>query len=267
VYVDDFLSLVQGDKRRRIQVKRSLLHAFDSVFRGLDPSDAPHRQEPASVKKLLKGDDTWATVKLVLGWIIDTVHKTIQFSPHRLALLQAIFTDLPHTLNRVATRQWQQVLGELCSMSLVISGARELFSTLQHALRFPEARRIQLTASVNNFLDDFRHLALALSQRRTRIRKVMPQQPGAIGACDVAASWMGGLHFVPNQDGVIPLLWRAKFDASVTARLVNFRNRKGDITNGDLELADSVVHADVLAQQVDIREHTIHNFYDNTATK
>jgi hypothetical protein len=89
VYVDDFLSLVQGVKRRRLQVKRSLLHALDSVFRGLDTSDGPHRQEPASVKKLLKGDGTWTTVKLVLGWLIDTVRKTIQFPPHRLARLQA----------------------------------------------------------------------------------------------------------------------------------------------------------------------------------
>jgi hypothetical protein len=116
-------------------------------------------------------------------------------------------------------------------------------------------------------MDDFWHLAQTLSQRPTRISEVMPQQPGAIGACDAAATGMGGVHFVPIQDGIIPLLWRAKFDASVTEHVVTFRNRKGDITNSDLELAASVVHADVLAQQVDIREHTIHNFYDNTATK
>jgi hypothetical protein len=52
VYADDFLSLVQGGTRRRLQVKRSLLHTLDSVFRGLDASDSLHRQEPASVKKI-----------------------------------------------------------------------------------------------------------------------------------------------------------------------------------------------------------------------
>jgi hypothetical protein len=155
---------------------------------------------------------------------------------------------LPRTLKRVATRKWQQVLGELRSMSLGIPGARGLFSTLQQALRVPEARHIRLTASVHDFMDDFRHLAQTLSQRPTRISEVMPQQPGAIGACDAAVSGMGGVHFVPTLDGIIPLMWRAKFDASVIARLVTFRNRKGDITNSDLELAASVVHADVLAQ-------------------
>jgi hypothetical protein len=267
VYVDDFLSVVQGGKRRRLQVKRSLLHALDSVFRGLDPADSPHRQAPASVKKFLKGDGTWATVKLVLGWLLDTVQKTIQLPPHRMARLHEILADLPHTLKRVATRKWQQVLSELRSMSLGIPGARGLFSTLQHALRFPEARRIRLTSSVHDFLDDFRHLAQTLSLRPTRISEVMPQQPGVIGACDAAAHGMGGVHFVPTRDGIIPLLWRAKFDSTIPERLVTFRNRKGDITNIDLELAASVVHADVLAQKVDIRERTVHNFYDNTATK
>jgi hypothetical protein len=248
VYVDNFLSLVQGGKRRQLQVKRSLLHALDSVIRALDASDGPHRQEPASVKKLLKGDGTWATAKIFLGWLINTVSKTIQFPPHRLARLQAILAELPRTLKRVATRKWQQVLGELRSMSLGIPGARGLFSTLQQALHVPEARHIRLKASVHDFMDDFRHLAQTLSQRPTRISEVMPQQPGAIGACDAAVSGMGGVHFVPTLDGIIPLMWRAKFDASVIARLVTFRNRKGDITNSDLELAASVVHADVLAQ-------------------
>jgi hypothetical protein len=175
--------------------------------------------------------------------------------------------DLPRTLKRVTTCKWQQVLGELRSMSLGIPCTRGLFSTLQYVLRFPEARRIRLTESVHDFLDDFRNLTLTLSQRPTRISEVMPQHPGAIGACDAAASGMGGVHFVPTHDVVIPLLWRAKFDAFVTALLVTFRNCKGNITNSDLELATSVAHADVLAQQVDIREHTIHNFYNNTATK
>jgi hypothetical protein len=266
LYVDDFLSLVQGGPKRRLQVKRSLLHALDSVFRGLEQSDDQHRQEPASVKKFLKGDGKWATRKVVLGWLIDTVQKTIQLPQHRLVRLQAILHGLPRTIKRVATAKWKQVLGELRSMDLSIPGARGLFIKLHNALRFPEAKRIRLTTSVHDFLDDLRQIAQTVAQRPTRISKVLPQKTGVIGACDAAAAGMGGIHFVPTKEGIIPLLWRAKFDPSVTARLVTFRNRKGDITNSDLELATSVVHADVLAQQADIRDYTIHNFYDNTAT-
>jgi hypothetical protein len=52
----------------------------------------------------------------------------------------------------------------------------------------------------------------------------------------------------------------------VTSQLVTFVNPGGTITNSDLELAASVAHHDVLSQQVDIREATIHILADNTVT-
>jgi hypothetical protein len=41
------------------------------------------------LKKLFKGDVTWSTRKVVLGWVMDTTTKTIQLSPHRVARLPA----------------------------------------------------------------------------------------------------------------------------------------------------------------------------------
>jgi hypothetical protein len=82
--MDDFISLVQGNAKRRTQVKRSLLHSLDEVFRALAPGDNPNRQEPASVKTLLKGDGRWASRKVVLGWILDTVARTIALPPHSM---------------------------------------------------------------------------------------------------------------------------------------------------------------------------------------
>jgi hypothetical protein len=59
VYVDDLIGMVQGNRAHQRDAKRVLLHALDSVFRKLETTDNPHRQEPASIKKLLKGDATW----------------------------------------------------------------------------------------------------------------------------------------------------------------------------------------------------------------
>ena len=67
VYVDDHLGATQGSPSKRKRVKRALLHALDLIFRPLSDSDGPHRQEPASIKKLLKGDGTWLTRKILLG--------------------------------------------------------------------------------------------------------------------------------------------------------------------------------------------------------
>ncbi|CAJ1939707.1 unnamed protein product [Cylindrotheca closterium] len=77
IYVDDFIAAVQGDEPTRRNTMRTLLHVLDSVFQPLSPSDNPNRQDPASVKKLKKGEGNWSTLKTVLGWIIDTVAQTI----------------------------------------------------------------------------------------------------------------------------------------------------------------------------------------------
>lgn len=82
VYVDDFVGLAQGNATRRKQVKRALFHNLDRVLHPLEPRDNPHRQEPASVKKLLKGDATWCTLKTILGWVVDTEAETVQLPPH-----------------------------------------------------------------------------------------------------------------------------------------------------------------------------------------
>ena len=49
-----------------------LLETIDAVL-SQPASDESHRQEAVSLKKLLKGDGSWATRKLILGWIIDTL--------------------------------------------------------------------------------------------------------------------------------------------------------------------------------------------------
>jgi hypothetical protein len=67
VYVDDFISLAQGNTKRRGTVRRQLLHTIDQVFRPLECADSHFWHEPISVKTLGKGDAAWTTQKLVLG--------------------------------------------------------------------------------------------------------------------------------------------------------------------------------------------------------
>ena len=52
IFVDDFLGITQGNKARREEVKRVLLHLLDNVLRPLLPTDLPTRQDPASLKRL-----------------------------------------------------------------------------------------------------------------------------------------------------------------------------------------------------------------------
>ena len=112
VYVDDFLGLVQGNPWRRQMVKRALLHFLDKNFRPVDPSDSSFRQEPASIKKLLKGDGTWSTRKIILGWFIDTVEGSLRLPPHRIACLHEILDSI---LLRSVLSQF--AIGKRCSVN------------------------------------------------------------------------------------------------------------------------------------------------------
>jgi hypothetical protein len=276
VYVDDFITVVQGNASRRRDVKRKFLHSLDRVFRPLEPSDSAHRNEPASEKKFRQGDGTWSTRKLVLGWIIDTADSTITLPPHRLARLHDLLASVPRATKRIATRQWHKLLGELRSMVTALPGARGLFSTLQTAFQQPldHGRRLRLSTTIHDFLDDFRWLAAELSSRPTRIAETLPTTASAIGSCDAAGTGMGGVLFLPARAGTPgvtcagthyrSVLWRQPFPGPIQASLQSDKNPHGTITNSDLELAGTIAQHDVLAHLADIRERTVHNLHDNT---
>eukprot|EP00536_Pseudo-nitzschia_multiseries_P018703 jgi/Psemu1/56891/gm1.56891_g len=250
-------------------IKRVLFRSLDTVFRPLDTSDTPFRQEPASLKKMLQGDATWTTKKVILGWLIDSVNKTISLPPHWVARLQEILHSISPTQRHVPIKQWHQVLGELPSMALAIPGSIGLFSILQEAFRHqePGRQRLWLTKRVHSFLRDFQWLANDLSNRPTSIAKLMPDTfPATLGACDASGLGMGGIHFVPLPTGAVqPVMWRHAFPKWVSAQLVSFDNPEGSITNSDLELAGSIAHNDILAQAGCVHARTTHNCYDNTA--
>jgi hypothetical protein len=265
IYVDDYLGLVQGGPRRQNRVRRILFESIDAIFRPLDPRDPNIRQEPISVKKLLKGDGSWQTLKTLLGWVIDTILHTLQLPRHRLLRLVALLAELPRSKTRIATKRWQQILGELRSMVLAVPGLRGLFSLLQESLRHDDRKRIRLTPHMHDFLDDIRWLVRDLYARPTRLREIVDTDPGSIGASDAAGPGMGGVIFVPTStDRIHPLLWRAPFPLDVQRDLVSSDNPTGTITNSDLELAGTIAQHDVLVHHVDCRERTIHTLTDNT---
>jgi hypothetical protein len=268
IYVDDFCGLVQGNKWERRAVKRILFQSLDKVFRPLDAADTAFRQEPASIKKLKKGDARWATSMVILGWVVNSITKTISLPSHRADRLLEILHSIPAAQRTIATKEWHKIIGELRSMSIAIPGCKGLFSVLQEAFRHEESDRprLRLTKTLHGFLDDFRWLAHDLTSRPTRLAELIPDQaPATSGACDAAGTGMGGVHFVPTADKIIPLMWRQPFPSWVRDRLSSFNNLKGDITNSDLELAGSIAQNDVLAQAVDVCEKTTHNSYDNIA--
>jgi hypothetical protein len=270
VDVDDFTGLVQGNRHHWRHVKRVLLHALYRVFRKLDEKDGPHRQEPASIKKMNKGGATWATHKILLGWTVDTLAMMVDLPPHRVERIFKLLDSVALKQHHISTNKWQKLVGELRYMVLAVAGGRGLFSVLQEVLKHQcdNGRRLRLTSAVHGVLQEFRWLKTDLSRRPTWIAELIPALiPSPLGAQDAAGLGMGGVHFIPISSGQVQhILWKAPFRRLVQEYLVTFSNPGGTVTNNNLELTPIVAHHDVLAQQVDAREVNIHNSSDNMAT-
>ena len=255
------------------RVRRILLHAIDDVFRPLEPSDPPERREPVSMKKLLEGDCSWGTIKLILGWIIDTNTLTIRLPPHRIQRLAEILASVPRSQHRTSVKKWHAILGELRSMALALPGARNIFSTMQNALTLQQKGRVALHKGVHDPLDDFRWMHHHISTRPTRIAELVPLPPVAEGHHDASGMGAGGIWFpgstITPRTGYVntqPLAWRFKWPQHIVDRLVTDDNPRGTITNSDLELAGDLLHLDALTQCFDIRERTVLSKGDNLST-
>ena len=274
VYVDDFIKLAQTWENC-LRVRRHTYHGIDSVFRPNDQRDRA-RKNPISEKKLLKGDDFWSTQKVILGWMVDTLTRTISLPSHREKRLLDLLR-LMLRRRRASTSEWHKLLGELRSMSLAVPGSSGCFSFLQEALK-PGFQRISLTPQVKDQLKDLLWLATSLSARPTHLAEVVPTPPSYVGAVDAAKEGMGGVWFnVPEQLPLAihprpadrlshPILWRSRFPPSVQQQLVSEHNLTGSITNSDLELAGTVGQDAVLATSVPVQHVTSCTFTDNTPT-
>ena len=119
---------------------------------------------------------------------------------------------------------------------------------------------------MHGFLVDFWWLANDIASQPTRILELVPSNPALLGACDAAGPGMGGIAFIPSDNGsLIPILWRKPFSTSLQSKLVSFTNRIGTINNSDLELCGNIAHHNVVAQFADILERTIRSLLDNIA--
>ena len=79
-YLDDFISIAQTNTLA-MQVQHIALNVISSVFHSNNAADH-HHKEPISESKICKADATWATSKITLGWLINTMQNTIQLPEH-----------------------------------------------------------------------------------------------------------------------------------------------------------------------------------------
>jgi hypothetical protein len=265
VFVDDELAVAQGSLARLQRIRRQLLHINDLVLRPNDEEDE-HRKEPASVKKLRQGDASWSTIKVVLGWLIDSLRKTIQLPPHRLERLQTFLNDFQGRKS-ISQKQAHRLMGELRSMALGIPGSAGLLSLLQNELTqaLRGRRRVHLRPATKSHIRDLLALAGDLAQRPTRIAELFPTHPAhGYGVCDAAKSGFGGSLFPSAALQTPPIVWREPLPEKLQDMLVSEENPRGTISNSDLELAGTIMQEVIWSEETSVVEKTIITGCDNT---
>lgn len=260
VYMDDFIGLAQGSLQRRTHLRSVMFHTIHQVLRKGSATDNPRRQEPISIKKLQKGDAHWDTKKTILGWDIDTIAQTIALPPHRAEKLKATLS-IPTTVRRVKVKQWQQVLGELRSISLAIPGIRGLYSVLQDRLNHPTQNYVYLNSTVHQVLADITTVVTEAAQKPMHLKTIIPTPNPITGATDAAATGMGGFFFTPH--GVYA--WRLPFPLAIPTHLVSEENPQGTLTNSDLELCAILAQCDLISKTTNTHHKTLLVHSDNVA--
>lgn len=166
--------------------KRILFQALDRVFRPVYDHDTKFREEPVSVKKLLKGDARWTTSKIILGWLLDMIEKILSMPEHWVEHLLDILRLISPIQRSIVTKVWHKVLGELRSISIAIPGCTGLFSVPQEAFCHEEKNqpRLWLTKTLHGFRKDFCWLAHDLASCPTCIMELIPNRnPSTKGTC------------------------------------------------------------------------------------
>jgi hypothetical protein len=150
-------------------------------------------------------------------------------------------------------------------MVLAIPGGWGLFSQLQSVILHATNPKPSdcLPQCVHDQLDDIRWIANSLNAQPTCWAKIVDSSPAFIGTVDASGLGMGGTWISCTQ--AAPLLWRHRFDATISDRLVSTENLTGSLTNSDLEQLALMCHPDILTDNHDVREETICTLSDNMA--
>jgi hypothetical protein len=236
VYLDDFMAVAQPP--RHTQTMRGLLHSIDAIF--FDTPATSLRRSIISKSKIDKGDGSWSTRKTLLGWDIDTASMTLSLPPHRQQRLADLLVNIAGR-RRVSRRKWQQLLGELRSMSLALPGAKFQFSLLQHALTQHPHTRIRLTSLLQAAITDWKHLLQQL-QCPVPLHSVVPRRPDILTGCDASLLGVGGWIWNPAQPHTV-YVWRHPFPTHIQRQVVTMENPNGTINNSELELVGIVLSA------------------------
>ena len=219
---------------------------------------------PISIKKL-EEEGVWETRKVILGWLFDGIHKTIQLPTEKCKNLLDTLRSTRHK-KKVLFNAMEKVRGKLQFTTVALPVGRPLLGRLD-ALLTAERRKKPASLSTKSFsinvhgteiAEVLRHWAALIRLMKSRPSHVseLIQQPTASfqGFVDASKFGVGGVWF-SGSDQLLPIVWFIEWPESIRALIITDDNPNGTLTIADLELAGIVLHFLALEQTVINLQH------------
>jgi len=194
------------------------MNAIDEVLKS--PDDLPGATEPLSDKKMGLGDGSLNPRKLILGWLIDALKKTLELPLRRQQRILSLLAEFLGR-KRCTLLSCQKLLGELRFVSPGVAGSRGLFGILQVPLIRKTRGRIRITRHIHLLLTTFKQLVEDLSSRPTHLSEIIAELPKVVGAMDACGYGLGGVYFATGHS---PKVWQHPLPQHLVRQLVSSDN-------------------------------------------
>ena len=237
VYVDDFISLARATSQAQLDhVANSVMTGVHDVF----PADAVDTNDPLSLKKLLKEEGMWDIVKNILGFTFDGERKAMWLEEDkRDAIITVVHGWIRHARYRggIPFEEFESVVAKVRHAFTAIPAGNALLSPCNRMLRVrPNFVYLHRNQELLDALVDIRSFLRESIAIPTLCRELVPGHPDYIGVKDASGHGVGGIIVGENMP-CPPTVFRMPFSQDIKDDLVSFKNRKGRITNSDLEFA------------------------------
>lgn len=167
---------------------------------------------------------------------MSSAGSSTQSLPHHLEPFHVILVKHP-ICKLVSIKLWHKLLGELCSMTLAISGGLGLFPLLQHALSIATGNHVYLSPPMHDQLDNFCCLAAWLGKHPSWLAETALDHMMHKGTIDTASTSMGSVWIHPTEHPNLHPLWHQPFLLDIHHEFFSFANPTSTITSLDHELA------------------------------
>ena len=237
VYVDDFISLARATSQAQLDhVANSVMTGVHDVF----PEDKVDKNDPLSLKKLLKEEGMWDVVKNILGFTFDGDKKAMWLEDDkRNAIITVVHGWIRHAKYRggIPFEEFESIIAKVRHAFTAIPAGNALLSPCNRMLRMrPSFVYLHRNQELLDALVDIRSFLRESVSIPTLCRELVPGHPDYIGVKDASGHGVGGIIVGENMP-CPPTVFRMPFSQEIRDDLVSFKNRKGRITNSDLEFA------------------------------